>query len=839
MQSAKLSKEVMPENYNLLIEPSHDNLTFKGKVEINLLIDTPTNNITLHSSDLKISKASLKSNPKDSPKIELSQKEETLKLTFKNKISNADTLIIEFSGTISDKLKGFYKAKYFIDKKEKTFLTTQFEAPYARRAFPCFDEPSKKATFDFSVKINSNLTAVSNMPIEKEEKSENKKIVTFQQSPIMSTYLLYFGIGELEFLEDTYKNIKLRIVTTPGKSKDGKFALDLTKKFLKYFEDYSGIDYPLPKLDLIAVPDFEAGAMENWGAITFREILLLQNEKTSTSVKKRIAEVIAHELWHQWSGNLVTMDWWEDLWLNESFATYMAFKAMNHYFPEWNSLEDFVIEETSGAFSKDSLKTTHSIAVKVNNPNEISEIFDAISYGKGGSVLKMIESFLGEENFKKGVQKYLLKYKYKNAIASDLWDSLADFSKEPIKKIMIDWLTKPGYPLIEVSKKENLYTFKQKKFNSKNDKTTWKIPLTIKNKDKTLKQLFDNESQSTNINSHYIKLNEGQNGFYRTKYDSYLLKELSQLILNKQLSAIDRYGIQNDLFYLCLFGEVSLDTYLNFISCYKNEDNYTVLLDLCSNLREIYNAFSQENLSKENWKKFKQISISPFKNKIKSLGLQPKLNEPQQDTLTRAISINYLQFAEDKETLDFCKQQFNKFLKDTNSVHPDIKGPIIAASAENGNKETYTQLLETYKKTDNVEEKLKILASLFRFKDESILKSALDFSLTKEVRIQDLRTVFSMIEANSSAEKFFFNWIKNNWNKLKDLEKSPYIFMGLIRSIIILSKKEDKPAIKQFLIKEKVEYESTKSNAFETSDIYNNWIEKNKDILKNYLDKIN
>ncbi len=837
MQSAKLSKEVMPENYNLSIEPDFDNLTFKGKVEINLKILKETDTITLHSSDLKINKSFFKSNPKNSAKIELNQKEETLKLTFKDKIQKSDILIIDFSGTISDKLKGFYKSTYFEKEKEKTFLTTQFEAPYARRAFPCFDEPSKKSTFNLSLKIPSNLKAISNMPILKEEKSENKIIITFQQSPIMSTYLLYFGIGELEFLEDTYKKVKLRIVTTPGKSKDGKFALDLTKKFLKYFEEYSNIDYPLPKLDLIAVPDFEEGAMENWGAITFREILLLQNEKTSTSVKKRIAEVIAHELWHQWSGNLVTMDWWEDLWLNESFATYMAFKAMNHYFPEWNSLEDFVIEETSGAFSKDSLKTTHSIAVQVNNPNQISEIFDAISYGKGGSVLRMIESFLGEENFKKGVQKYLLKYKYKNAIASDLWDSLSDFSKEPIKNIMIDWLTKSGYPLVEVSKKGNIINFKQKKFNSKNDKTTWKIPLTIKNKDKTIKQLFENENKSINITSTGIKLNEGQNGFYRTKYDSNLLKDLSPLVLKKQLSAIDRYGIQNDLFYLCLFGEVSIDIYLDFISCYKNEDNYTVLLDLCSNLREIYNVFSLENISKESWIKFKQISIHPFKNKIKTLGFNPKEKESQQDTLTRAISINYLQFAENKETLDFCKQQFDKFLKDASSVHPDIKGPVIAASAEHGDIETYKKLLETYKKTSNVEEKLKILASLFRFKDENILKQALDFSLTKEVRIQDLRTVFSMIEANSSAEKFFFNWTKNNWNKLKDLEKSPYIFMGLIRSIIILSKKGERSEVKQFLIRNKVEYESTKANSFETVEINDEFIKNNKDILNSYLMK--
>jgi tricorn protease interacting factor F2/3 len=836
MQSAKLSKEVNPENYTILIEPNFENLTFKGKVDIKIRTKSKLNTLTLHSSDLNIEKTYLQSNLEEQAQINLNQKEETLKLTFKDDLKDSEILTIEFSGKVSDKLKGLYKATYHENNKEKHFLTTQFEAPYARRCFPCFDEPSKKATFNLSLKIPENLQAISNMPILKETKENKQKIITFKESPIMSTYLLYFGIGELEFLEDTYKKVKLRVVTTPGKSKDGKFAIDLTKKFLKYFEEFSNIPYPLPKLDLIAVPDFEAGAMENWGAITFREILLLQNEKTSTSVKKRIAEVVAHELWHQWSGNLVTMEWWEDLWLNESFATYMAFKAMNHYFPEWNSLEDFVIEETSGAFSKDSLKTTHSIAVNVNNPNQISEIFDAISYGKGGSVLRMIESFLGEENFKKGVQKYLLKYKYKNAIASDLWDNLAEFSNQPIKEIMIDWLTKPGYPLIEVSQKNNTISLKQKKFNSKTgDKNFWKIPLTIKSEKETLKELFKEEKTSINIKSSFFKLNKGQHGFYRIKYDQESLNNLSNLILNKKISSIDRYGIQNDLFNLCLFGEITLDTYLHFIKAYKNEDNYTVLLDLCSNLREIYNTFSQEKISNESWNKFKQISIQPFKNKIKLLGYLPKENESQQDTLTRSLSISYLQFADDKETLDFCNQQFNKFIKDPSSVHPDIKGPIIVASVEHGNKETYQKLLEIYKKTSNIEEKIKILSSLFRFKDESLLKQALDFSLTKEVRIQDLRTVFSMTEANSSASNFFFNWAKNNWNKLKELEKSPYIFMGLIRTTILLSSKNERNEVKQFLTKEKVEYESTKANSFEIAEITDSFIEKNKQILANYL----
>ncbi len=831
MESAKLSNSILPTNYDLFLEPSLENLTFKGKVKIKLNIKEQTEKIILHSLDLDIKEAIIESSPEIKVKVSLDSEKETLTLTLSKKISKIQTLTIDFSGKINDKLKGLYYARYKQNNKEKRLLTTQFEAPYARKCFPCFDEPSKKATFNLSLKIPSNLEAISNMPIKEENKEMGKKVISFQETPVMSTYLLYIGIGEFEYLQDTYNEVKLRIVTTPGKSKEGKFAMDLTKKCLKYFEDFSEIPYPLPKLDMLAIPDFEAGAMENWGAITYREILLLQNEKTSLGIKKRIAEVIAHELWHQWSGNLVTMEWWEDLWLNESFATYMAYKAMDHYFPDWKSIEDFVSDETSGAFGMDSLKSTHSIAVKVNNPNEIEEIFDEISYGKGGSVLRMIESFLGHENFRKGVSQYLKKYEYKNAIASDLWDNLANFSEEPIKEVMIDWLNKSGYPIIETSRKNNKLILKQKKFNS-NEKTIWKIPLTIKTEESTIKDLFNKESQEMELKTEWYKLNENQAGFYRTKYDKESLNALSLLILNKKLSPLDRFGIQNDLFYLCLYNEITIDAYLNFLKNYKNEDSYLVLADIYVNLREIQRTFEKEK--DINWGKFNQIIAEPYKNKIKQLSYLPKKNESQEDTFTRALSINYLQFSKDKETLEFCKKSFKSFLKDSNSLHPDIKGPVLAAISENGAEEEYKEMQNYYEKTENVEEKTKVLSSLFRFQDEKILKQALNYSLTDKVRLQDLRSVFAVTESNPKAESFFFDWAMKNWSKLKPFEKNPYVFMGIIESLILISGK-NKEKVKEFVKKEKVKYKTTIANAFESLETHENWFDKNKEILKSYL----
>src|SRR3989344_1018107 len=308
-QITRLSKDITPSNYSTVIEPSKDMSSYEGKVTIKANVLKQTKSIILHLENQK-------------------------------NIQGDIEIHIEFTGKITDDLAGIYRSTYEHKGRKEYLITTQCEAPYARKIFPCFDEPNKKATFDLTIIIEKNLKSISNTKIKSEEIKDDKKIVKFKTTPKMSTYLLYLGIGNFEFIEDNYKEVELRIITTPGKTKDAKFALEYTKKYLKYFENYSEIKYPLEKLDLLAIPDFGAGAMENWRAITFRELLLLVNEKTSENIKKRVAEVIAHELWHQWSGNLVTMNWWNDLWLNESFANYMAYKAVDHYNPEWKIWDD-------------------------------------------------------------------------------------------------------------------------------------------------------------------------------------------------------------------------------------------------------------------------------------------------------------------------------------------------------------------------------------------------------------------------------------------------------------------------------------------------------------------
>ncbi|MBM2819622.1 MAG: peptidase rane alanine aminopeptidase [Nitrosarchaeum sp.] len=454
--------KVFPVNYRLEFEPIFKNFTFNGKETITIDCTEYVNSITLHCAELKIQSCNIMhAKTLQKAVIKTNAKKEEVTITIKNKIRGQAFIEIEFTGELNDRLLGFYRSQYKQNGETKYLATTQFEAADARRAFPCWDEPQVKATFDISIIAENKFTAISNMPVISKKQIKNKVLYTFAKTPVMSTYLIYLGVGEFEYLSSNIGKTQVRVITTKGNKSKGKYSLELGKKLLVSYEKYFGIKYPLPKLDLIAIPDFAAGAMENWGAITFRETILLYDPRTSsTKTKQYIAEVISHEIAHQWFGNLVTMKWWNDLWLNESFATFMATKFVTKFYPEWDLWNQFIEDAMNTAMGLDSLKTTHPIDVKVNKPSEIREIFDAISYDKGGCVLRMLEHYVGESNFQKGLKNYLYNFKYKNAEGQDLWNAIGKISKMPVSKMVSTWLTQPGFPVVE-------------------SKGLWHIPLSI------------------------------------------------------------------------------------------------------------------------------------------------------------------------------------------------------------------------------------------------------------------------------------------------------------------------------------------------------------------------
>src|SRR3989338_2086054 len=424
-ENVRLEKFIVPERYDIQLKPDLKNFTFEGVETILLTVSRKTRAITLHSKDLEIETAAvLIGRDKVFSKISYNEKRETATFTFSKLIPKGKLkLTIVFTGVLNDKMRGFYRSQYNVGQKEYHMATTQFEATDARRAFPCFDEPAHKSVFHVSLIVEKGKTAISNtLPVSVLEHEAGYEIIKFSPTPKMSTYLLVFIVGDFEYIEKkSSKGVIMRVYTTPGKKHQAGFALSCAVKTLEFYEKYFDIPYPLNTLDMIAIPDFTSGAMENWGAITYREsALLVDEEHSSTSNKQWVALVIAHEIAHQWFGNLVTMEWWTHLWLNEGFASYIEYLSVDKLFPKWDIWTQFSTNELGTALRLDSLLHTHPIEIPVHHPDEIGEIFDEVSYSKGASIIRMLADYIGEKNFRDGLRYYLKKHSYKNTETAHL-----------------------------------------------------------------------------------------------------------------------------------------------------------------------------------------------------------------------------------------------------------------------------------------------------------------------------------------------------------------------------------------------------------------------------------
>ena len=459
----RLPTSVTPNRYDITLTPNLTEFTFTGEISVEIDISAPTSQLILNAAELDISDATVllaNGTHIEAKEITLDQQMETATLSLNSEVPAGKAVLnSHFRGILNDQLRGFYRCQYVgADDQEHYLATTQFEATDARRAFPCWDEPAAKAVFAVKLIIPSELVALSNTPsISEMLLADGTKSVQFAETPKMSTYLLAFIVGDLACVEGISDDGTIvRVWATKGKEAQGSFALDVSLRLLKYMNWYFDIPYPLKKLDHIAIPDFAAGAMENWGAITYRETALLYDEVNSAAnTQQRVAEVVSHEMAHMWFGDLVTMDWWDDLWLNESFASWMGNKAVDHLYPSWDMWTQFVFQDTNSGLSLDGLKNSHPIEVSVGNPAEIGELFDAISYNKGGAVLRMLESFLGEEIFRRGIYNYLSAHSYGNARTEDLWAGLESASGQPVTRVMNTWIKQPGYPVLDVEVSRN------------------------------------------------------------------------------------------------------------------------------------------------------------------------------------------------------------------------------------------------------------------------------------------------------------------------------------------------------------------------------------------------
>ncbi len=784
----RLPKHIIPKKYSILITPDLENFTFLGEEEISIEVLKKTNSITLHAAELEILKAEIIKVRKILPaRVSHNTKEETVTFKFAEKISEGrKTLKISFKGILNDKMRGFYRSKYSVDGKTHHMGVTQFESTDARRAIPCFDEPSFKAVFEVSLKIPSDRTAISNT-LEGEiiEHESGFKTVRFTPTPEMSSYLLAFIVGHFEYIEKkTKEGVLVRVFVTPGKLKQAEFALDVTASTMSFYSNYFGISYPLPVLDLIAIPDFATGAMENWGAITYRETAVLVDPlETSTHNKQWVALVIAHELAHQWFGNLVTMEWWTHLWLNEGFASYMEYVAIDKLFPQWKVWTQFIFIEQARGLSLDGLKNTHAIEIDVNHPAEISEIFDAVSYSKGASVIRMLAEYLGENNFRKGLEHYLEKHAYKNASTNDLWDSLEKVSGEPVKRIMTNWTRKPGYPLITLKKNEESIELSQSRFFSsplvkESNNTLWLIPIGLIGKGSEKVRHFLLKNRKTKIQGFkgWVKLNAGEKSFIRSSYSSSLLTFLERPIKEKIISQEDRFGIIRDAFALSQASKMSTGEALKLVNFYKSEDSYIVWAEISSQMLGLGKLLFNTPLHAP----FKKFSQGLFKDIVDRVGWNKKPKETYGQILLRSIVIYSLGTNGDKEIINKAKEVFEKFCRENTELDPDLRGMVYNLVAENGGDVEYKKFMKLYKRTSFQEEKDRILRALCMFKNKKLLNKTLSLSLSKQAKSQDLLKTIDFVWANPWGRNVAFDYLKNHWSVILKKFEGSYLFSRLV-----------------------------------------------------------
>jgi tricorn protease interacting factor F2/3 len=824
----RLSQLAQPISYDLHFSVDFEKFTFICKQKILLEIIVQTSILYLHCEDLLISNLQLSTEQKAVP-VTFDLSDGKLNISSGQMLSPGKyDLSLCCTGKLNDDLSGFYRSRYIDNEGHEAYLaTTQFEAPYARKAFPCFDEPAFKAAFTVTLDIPEHMTAISNMPIESECVANKRKSVRFSPTPPMSTYLLYMGAGNFDYIEQKRGKRTIRVYGVNGKSSQGEFALQFAADSLQFFEEYTGVKYPLPKLDLLAIPDFAAGAMENWGACTFREVLLyVDDATTSLTVKKRVAEVIAHELWHQWSGNLVTMKWWDDLWLNEAFATYQAFKAVDQFYPEWHILDDFIDGDTSAAFEMDMLSSTHPIAVPVHTANEIEEIFDHISYGKGGSVLRMIEGYIGAEAFRKGVSAYLEKFSYKNAIAEDLWGTLEQNSGLPVRDILISWVIKPGFPLLSATKNDSTIHLTQTLFTASKSISNepWPVPLTWISENQKGEHLFDTQECEIAASGSFTKINLAQTGFYRTLYDKRMYGELCNPVKSKKLHEYDRWGILNDLWACVFAGYARLDNLLEIMNWYDTEDQLFVLREIASQCAEISHLL---RFTDHGEKLFHRFS-APFAKALSILGWKSTEKEEPHLKQLRPIAISFLIHAGDKMVKQQALTITRSYLENA-ALDPDIRGACLSAVSNDGTRKYFEAVKKAYENKKNIEEKGALLGTLSEFTDPELLTEYINYAMTDAVRRQDLRTVFSRIAHNPSCPDLFFNWVKENWVRLSELKKSHFVYMGLLQTLITTAPDMNSlNDIREFLAQNDEGFEKTKANAFEKAQLYISFREREK-----------
>ena len=751
-----------PNHYNLTLDLTRaEEKEFSGTVIISG--DSTSESISLHSKGLTIQSATIDNQPAD---VSFGEFDE-LRLSQPNLENGNHTIHINFSGNITDAMHGLYPCYFTHDGVKKQLFATQFESHHAREVFPCVDEPAAKAEYDLTLVTRTGIAVLGNMPVKSEEENGDSLTTTFEETPRMSSYLLAFVIGELhKKTARTKSGVEVNIWATPAQNENTlDFALDIATRSIDFYDEYFGVKYPLPKSDHVALPDFSSGAMENWGLITYRESCLLADpELTPESSRRFIATVIAHELSHQWFGNLVTMNWWNDLWLNESFANMMEYVAIDALHPEWRMWEDFATNEVTAALRRDSLDGVQSVQADVNHPDEISTLFDpAIVYAKGGRLLVMVRKLIGEEAFRAGLKSYFEKFAYKNTVGNDLWQELESASGQPIVNLMNAWISQPGLPVVSVSNSHDAAILSQERFfigEHQPSDALWPIPL-FANQPLDVKIL--NQKETTVSIEKPLQLNCGLSAHFITKYDEstreYLLKNITEL------PTLDKICILQDATILARAGFENSASLLPLALSLKTEINEKVFGMAAGALTELRKFVDDNDAARDSLKK---ISGEFARATFEELGWDEKAGESDDDRERRTTALSLMMYSEDEEVLNEAKTRFdNNKLED---LPTEIRALIISANVRHfETPEMIENLFAAYKNTPSNDLQNDIAIGLTSTKNpETAEKILANIKNSNIIRPQDASRWFVYLIRTRENRQIAWNWLKENWAWVED-----------------------------------------------------------------------
>ncbi|KAK5134292.1 hypothetical protein LTR08_006721 [Meristemomyces frigidus] len=795
-----LPKNVKPLHYDLTLEPDLESFKYEGTVTIHLDVVEDTKSISLNTIDIDILETKITSGEtviSSAPKITYNDDTQTTKVDFDQVIpaGSKATLFHKFTGTLNDSMAGFYRSSYKdAEGKEKYMATTQMEPTDARRAFPCFDEPALKATYTVTLVADHDMTCLSNMDVSGEKDvhshmaGKKRKAVTFNPTPLMSTYLLAFIIGELKVYETNSFRVPVRVYCTPDKDTEhGKFAAELGAQTLAFYEKEFDSKFPLPKMDMVAIPDFSAGAMENWGLVTYRVVDLLLDEKTaSATTKQRIAEVVQHELAHQWFGNLVTMDFWDGLWLNEGFATWMSWYSCNKFYPEWKVWQGYVTDTLQSALGLDGLRSSHPIEVPVKRADEINQIFDAISYSKGSCVIRMVSKYLGEDVFMEGIRRYLKKHAYGNTTTGDLWAALSDASGKDVERVADIWTKNVGFPVVTVSEepKDKAIHVKQNRFlrtadvKPEEDEVLYPVFLGLRTKDGVKEDLTlnDREASFKVPDMDFFKLNADHSGIYRTNYTPERLQKLGENAKQGLLTVEDRAGMIADAGALTAAGYQKTSGLLSLVKSFDTEPDFVVWDEITARVGAVRAAWIfEDDKVKAALKEFQRDLVS---EKAHKLGWTFKESDGHIEQQFKSLLFGSAAAAGDEKTKAAAFDMFEKFVGgDRSAIHPNLRGGVYSVVLQYGGEKEYDAILKEYETAKNADERNTALRSLGRARDPKLIQRSLAYSLTKHVKDQDFYLPLAGLRAHREGIEALWSWIKENWETL--IKKLPPSFSML------------------------------------------------------------